>query len=291
MKLKQLKDLPTDVYSLFDPEVHHEVNEENLDTFCKNIREMFKHRLAKQEEARTPLRFSALGKPNRQMWYEGHPEEGTKEPMLPKTYLKFMYGALIEEMLLFLIKEAGHEVKDEQREVEVGGVKGHIDAIIDGVVVDVKSASPYGYKKFETNTVTQDDPFGYVEQLSGYAHVLTPGKGAAWVAMEKVTGDICVSELGPIVIDHHQPEPRIDELKEVLEQDTPPEPCYEPVPDGKSGNMKLPTGCSYCAHKFRCCEDRGIKLRAFAYSTGPRYLTEVKREPLATVPEINIEQS
>ena len=154
-------------------------------------------------------------------------------------------------------------------------------------MVDVKSASPYGYKKFEQGTVTQDDPFGYVDQLSGYAHELTPGKPAAWVAFEKVAGDICVSELGPVSIDHHQPEPRIKELKEVLEKDTPPEPCYKPVPDGKSGNMKLPVGCSYCAHKFRCYKDQGNPLRGFAYSTGPRYLTKVAKEP--NVPEINVE--
>lgn len=289
--MKELKTLPEDIYNLFDPDKDHEINEDNLDAFCVNVREMFKSRLNAQKTPDSPLRFSALGKPNRQMWYEAHPEEGTKEPMLPKTYLKFMYGALIEEMLLFLIKESGHSVTDEQREVEVNGVKGHIDAIIDGVVVDVKSASPYGYKKFETDTVTQDDPFGYVDQLSGYAHELTPGEPAAWVAFDKVAGDICVSYLGPVVIDHHQPKPRIEELKEVIAEDTPPEPCYEPVPDGKSGNMKLPTGCSYCAHKFRCCEDRGIKLRAFAYSTGPRYLTEVKREPLASVPEIKLNES
>ena len=285
--MAKLETLPTDVYNLFNPDVDHEVDEKNLDAFCENVREMFRSRLRKQQEARSPLRFSALGKPNRQMWYEGHPEEGTKEAMLPKTYLKFMYGALIEEMLLFLIKEAGHEITDEQREVEVNGVKGHIDAIIDGVVVDVKSASPYGYKKFEQDTVTQDDPFGYVYQLSGYAHELTPKKPAAWVAFDKVAGDICVSELKPIVIEHHEPAPRIEELKEVLENDEPPKPCYEPVPDGKSGNMKLPVGCSYCAHKFRCYKDQGTPLRGFAYSTGPRYLTKVAKEP--NVPEITID--
>ena len=128
---KTLETLPEDVYSLFDPESDHEVSEENLDTFCENVKEILKSRLKKQSVPSSPIRFSALGKPDRQMWYEAHPEEGTKEPMLPKVYLKFMYGAIIEEMLLFLIKEAGHDVKDEQRQVEIDGVTGHIDAIID----------------------------------------------------------------------------------------------------------------------------------------------------------------
>lgn len=272
---KSIDTIPEDVYQLFDPNVDHTVSEENLEAFCENTKEILRSRLRAQEDRGSPLRFSALGKPNRQMWYEAHPEEGMKEPMPPKAYLKFMYGAIIEEMLLFLIKEAGHDVKDEQREVEVDGIRGHIDAIIDGVVIDVKSASPFGYKKFETDTVAQDDPFGYVDQLAGYSNVLTPGEGAAWIAFDKVAGDICVSKLKPVVIKHHKPEDRIKELKEVIALEEPPERCYEPVPDGKSGNVKLPTPCGYCAHKHRCHPG----LRTFIYSTGPRFLTEVKRTP------------
>lgn len=272
---KELKDLPADVYELFNPDVEHVPSEENLDEMCNNLKEQIKLRLGKQEQSRNPLRFSALGKPNRQLWYEAHPIEDGKEPMDAKTYSKFLYGAVIEELYLLLIKEAGHEVKDEQREVEIDGVKGHIDAIIDGVVVDLKSASPFGYKKFENDTVVQDDPFGYVEQLSGYADVLTPGKDAAWVAIDKVGGSICVSPLTTQVIKHHTPTPRIEELKKVIKSEEVPERCYEPVPDGKSGNLKLPVGCSYCPHKHRCYPD----LRTFIYSTGPRFLTKVVRQP------------
>lgn len=279
---KTLDTLPDDIYNLFDPSVNHESSEENLDNMAKNIKEIMRSRLQEQPESRTPLRFSSLGKPDRQIWFEAHPVEGGKEPLLPKTYLKFMYGAVLEEILLFLTKEAGHEVTDEQREVEVDGVKGHIDAIIDGTVVDVKSASSYGYKKFEESTVTQDDPFGYVDQLAGYSNVLTPGKEAAWLAFDKVAGDICISKLGPVTIEHHQPAERIAHLKEVIASETPPELCYQPVPDGKSGNFKLPVGCSYCAHKYRCHPS----VRTFLYSTGPRFLTKVVREP--DVPEVKV---
>jgi len=276
----ELKTLPKDIYGLFDPDKDHVPSEENLEEFTTNLKELLRHRLAKYEPPVSPLRFSALGKPNRQVWYDAHPIEGGKEKLVPKTYIKFLYGDIIEQLILFLAKEAGHEVSHTQEQVEVGGVKGHIDAIVDSVVVDVKSASPYGYKKFEQNTITEDDPFGYVAQLSGYADVLTPGKAGAWIANDKVAGDICVTPLAPVVIKHHAPGPRIEELKEIIASDTPPERCYEDVPDGKSGNRKLGTGCSYCSHKFRCWDG----LRGFAYSTGPRFLTHVEREP--DVPEI-----
>lgn len=278
-----LSDLPKDIYELLDPDKDHICNEENLSILAENVKELMRLRLKKYQAPESgPLRFSALGKPNRQVWYEAHPIEGTKEKMIPKTYIKFMYGDIIEQMLLFLAKEAGHTVEAEQAEVEVLGVKGHIDAIIDGVVVDVKSASPFGYKKFKEGTVTEDDPFGYVAQLSGYADVLTPGKEAAWFANDKVAGDICISTLSPTVIKHHKPEDRIKELKDVIALEEPPQLCYEPIADGKSGNEKLPTACSYCSHKKRCHPS----LRAFSYSTGPRFLTVVSKTP--DVPEINL---
>lgn len=274
--MKKLETLPQDVYNLFDPESDHEASEELLDEFCENLKDILRLRLqASPRREGGAIRFSSLGKPNRQIWMDSHPDPENEEPMPAKTYLKFLYGDVIEQLYLYLAKEAGHSVTDEQREIEVDGIKGHIDAIIDGTVVDVKSASSYGYTKFATNTVEQDDPFGYVAQLAGYASVLTPDKEAAWWAVDKSSGDNCISELSKMTIKYHPPAERITHLKEVVASDTPPELCYEPVPDGKSGNMKLPVGCSYCKHKFRCHPG----LRTFLYSTGPRFLTTVVREP------------
>ena len=272
--------MPRDIYALFNPDEHHECNEENLTEFAENVKGLLRQRLAQRPDADPALRFSSLGKPDRQLWFDLHPEPGTKERLHPKTYLKFLYGDLIEQLVLFLAKEAGHSVERTQEEVEVLGIKGHIDAVIDGTVVDVKSASSFGYKKFEDRRVTEDDPFGYVAQLSGYADVLTPGQPAAWVANDKVAGDICVSPLSSIVIAHHKPAERIEHLKKVIDSETPPPLCYEPVPDGLSGNTKLPTPCSYCAHKRRCHPN----LRVYSYSTGPRFLTKVVKEP--NVPDI-----
>lgn len=273
---KELKDLPDDVYGLFDPNSDHEANEELLDEFCNNLKEILRLRLrASSRREGGSIRFSALGKPDRKVWMDAHPDPELTEPIPPKTYLKFLYGDVIEQLYLYLAKEAGHEVTHEQAEIDVNGVKGHIDAIIDGTVVDLKSASSFGYKKFEEGTVEQDDPFGYVAQLAGYANVLTPGEDAAWWAVDKSSGDNCISVLKKSVIKHYQPEPRIERMRDVVKMDEPPPLCYEPVPDGKSGNMKLDTGCSYCEHKYRCFPD----LRLFLYSSGPRYLSTVVKEP------------
>lgn len=283
--VKSLDTVVDDIYALFDQNVQHEINPENLDKFCANVSESLRRALSKDEGPRDPLRFSALGKPDRQLWYDAHPEDGEKEELTSQTLFKFLYGHVIEELVLFLVKEAGHSVTNEQAEVEVDGVLGHIDAIIDGVVVDVKSASPFGFKKFREGRVEEDDPFGYVAQLAGYANVLTPGEKAAWLAFDKVSGALCVSYISATSIGEHPPAPRIQHLKEVIENNVPPVRCHAPVPDGKSGNQKLGTACGYCAHKFRCHPG----LRTFIYSTGPRYLTTVAKTP--DVPEVfrNIE--
>ena len=78
---------------------------------------------------------------------------------------------------------------------------------------------------------------------------------------------------------------RIDDVRNALAKDTPPDLCYWDEEDGKSGNRKLSTGCSYCSHKVKCWPT----LRAFKYSNGTRYLTVVEREP--NVEEVFIEQT
>ncbi len=272
--MASLHTLPEDIYALFDPTKHHEVDEDNLEWAAQQFKELLRVRLKEREPLSDPLRFSSMGRPDRQIWYMAQADK-EPEPIQAKTYFKFLYGDVIELLILFLAKEAGHSVERTQEEIEVDGVKGHIDAIIDGTVVDVKSASPFGYRKFETNSVTEDDPFGYVQQLAGYAAVLTPSESAAWVAFDKVAGDICVAPLSASIINDFDPAERIAHLKEVVKQEEPPERCYPDEPDGKSGNRKLGTACSYCSWKTECWPG----LRTFLYAGKPRFLTHVERVP------------
>ncbi len=47
------------------------------------------------------------------------------EELMPHTRIKFLYGHLIEEMILALTKLSGHDVTHEQKQVEVNGIKGY----------------------------------------------------------------------------------------------------------------------------------------------------------------------
>jgi len=272
--------LVKDIYALFDEDQHHEPKQENLEALGANIMDLVKRRLAERDAERTVLRFSNLGKPDRQLWYQANKPE-LAERMTPKTFFKFLYGDVIEQLLLFLAKEAGHDVQDEQKEIEVEGIKGHIDAIIDGITVDVKSASPHSFQKFEHRTLFEDDPFGYIGQISGYAETLTPQEGGAFLVADKVGGDIGLMKVDPDTTRQYEPKKRIEHLKEIIESEEIPARCYMAVPEGKSGNMKLGTNCSYCPFKFECWKDSndGQGLRTFLYARGPVYLTHVENEP------------
>ena len=244
------------------------------DEFGKRMADLIRTRLAPRQTRQGTLRLSNLGKKDRQLWYETH---GTpREEFTPTTYFKFLYGDILEEIVLFLAEVAGHTVEGRQGEVRVDGILGHRDAFIDGILVDVKSASSYAFKKFKEGTLKDDDPFGYYPQLSGYiADPEYPLDHGAFLAVDKQNGTLALLHVNAgDTVDIHS---RIAHLKEVVAKDTPPERCYEPEPMGKGGNMKLPVGCSYCDFKKECWADVG--LRKFVYSTGPVWLTTVVDPP------------
>lgn len=220
-----------------------------------------------------------MGRPDRMLWYAKHAPEKA-ERMTPKTYFKFLYGDMIELLLLFLARESGHKVEREQEQVESDGIKGHIDAVIDGVTVDCKSASPYSYNKFANGDFLTNDPFGYIGQIGGYRNVLATER-AGFLVANKVHGDICFSEVPKNILDGNRPEDRITHLKGVLAVPTEPPRCYSDQPFGKSGNRVLGLECSYCPFKAHCWRDAngGEGLIQYNYSTGPKFFTRVGKEP------------
>lgn len=273
--------LPEDIYALLADDNDHEVNEANVETAGELFMGLLRDRLKKREVKRGEdvLRFSAIGKSDRQLWYQANMPE-VAETMPGKQNFKFLYGDVIEVLLLFLAMEAGHVVKDTQKKVECDGVFGSIDATIDGVLTDVKSASSFSFEKFRTGGYLFDDPFGYVSQLSAYANALDVTR-AGFLVADKVHGDICFVELDKAYIEGNHPSARIAELRKSIVSDKPPPRCYPDEPDGKSGNRKLGVGCSYCPFKDECWKDanNGKGLRKFYYSRGPVWLTNVAKLP------------
>ena len=278
--MKTIDTLVEDIYSLFtlDPiDMDESEVDKHIDTFGEMLKVHIKDFLYEVPKDRKGLRLSAIGKPDRKIWLDINSPLEEKQ-LKPSTRIKFLYGYILEELLLLCSTIAGHDVKDQQKEVHVDGVAGHQDSIIDGVLVDCKSASGFGFEKFRKNNLIEDDPFGYVAQISAYAQA-NGIDTAAFLAINKSTGEICLSKLHQM--DMINAEAMVKHLKNIVGKDSLPDKCYTDIPDGKSGNRSLAVGCVYCNYKQTCWADsnQGKGLRVFDYATNPRYLTQVSKTP------------
>ena len=234
----------------------------------------------KKDPKASSLRMSNIGISDRKLWYEANHKLDNVHGHSPNTFIKFLYGHLLEELVLMLVKLAGYKVTDQQKEVVVEGVKGHMDCKINGEVIDVKSASPFSFKKFKEGTLASNDPFGYLGQIAGYEAAEKTNNGG-FLVIDKVTGELCLYR--PDEFDKVDGKERIKHLKKTLKKKKPPPRWHSPIPNGSSGNMALPRDCFYCPFKFECHKDSndGQGLRTFKYSRGLTYLTKVVREPRA----------
>lgn len=276
---KTIDTLIEDIYNVFSPDT--EVPEKLAEDFGRRMKELVLSRINEDRHHKAELRLSMIGRPDRKVWYDMRAE--APEDVDGQTRIKFLYGDMVEELILFLAKLSGHTVTDEQMEVDVNGVKGHQDCRIDGEVTDIKTASSYGMRKFRDGSLTQgNDPFAYIPQISSYVRAQGDYKGNLF-AINKENAEMVLLPVDSI--DMINPFDRVDHVKKMVKQDDPPDRCYEDVPDGASGNRILSTNCVWCQHKHTCWSDSngGEGLRMFKYKKGykdeVRYFTLIAKEP------------
>jgi len=252
-----------------------------IEDFANNIKQIMRKEFVPSTRSWDDrnIRLSSVGKPLLQQWYAARKYKGEK--IQPHTLIKFMYGHMIEELVLALAELAGHVVTDQQKEVKVSGITGHMDCKIDGLTTDVKSTTKFGLMKFKDGTLAKDDDFGYVDQLKAYAHAEGETK-FAWLAMDRDSGKLAVLQYDledkkHPMYEHYSGdiEEKIKEVKKSVEGEDQPSKCALPIADGKSGNLKLATICSYCKYKRHCYPE----VRGFATGSGPKFLTTVVNVP------------
>ena len=99
------------------------------------------------------------------------------------------------------------------------------------------------------------------------------------MAINKESGELTLYRPGPFSKPNITA--RISSMKDYLKLDELPPRCYPDVPEGKSGNRRLGTSCSYCPYKYDCWSDanHGNGLIAYKYASGIKYFTRVAKEP------------
>lgn len=276
---KSIDTLVTDIYeTVSNPTAFDKTN---VEAFAAALASRLSDRLT-EEKRRPTLRLSNLGTPcERKLWYSIHRSDDAEALPAPAK-LKYLFGDILEELLLFLAREAGHDVRGEQDQIVINGVKGHRDAVIDGRLVDVKSASSFSFAGFkEGGMLKYDDPFGYLTQLGSYLSgsqrdpLVADKDVASFLVIDKQLGHVCLDTYAKDNTDYDQ---LVSKKREMLSEHEPPERAYSDEPEGKSGNRRLGVSCSYCPFKKICWPN----LRIFLYGKGPVFLTHVEREPNVT---------
>lgn len=257
--------------------------------FAKRMEDFATNRVLAKSEHTPALRMSNIGRPCvRQTWLEIN-ETDKREDLEPLTYAKFHFGDITEEYILLLAEAAGHKVEGQQDLMELEGVQGHRDAVIDGMLVDVKSASPYSFKKFVDGTLKDDDAFGYIGQIQTYLAaaqndpLVTDKDRCAFLAFDKSSAKIHLDIHHKVDFDVAEVTKRV---KAKIESDQIPDRAFEPVDDGywkgrgqdrefiPNGNKILPLNCSYCAMKYACHDNIDLYIK----SNRPVYFTEINKE-------------
>ena len=280
--MKKIETLIEDIYALIQSKEAWFDDTKAADFSSSVVRRLQSHYNTEQTTAR--LRLSQMGpRCPKALWHSIHTPESA-EPLPPWAKIKYSYGHIIEAQTIALAKAAGHTVEGEQDELKLDGIVGHRDCVIDGCVVDVKSASSRGFSKFKDKSILQNDDFGYLDQLDGYVVasrddpcVRVRDKGYI-LAIDKTLGHMVIYEHR---IREEQIRRRIKEFKAFVNNLTAPACNCRSIPVGSSGNLGLDTKASYSAYKFCCFPN----LRTFLYANGPKYLTHVERKP--DVPEVD----
>lgn len=249
----------------------------------EQISQVAQQRFSAPSKPRGYLSLSSVGTPcDRKLWYKVNASD-KGEPLNAESLGTFFYGDMIEALVIALAKAAGHEVTGEQDQLNVHGVKGHRDCIIDGMLVDVKSASKYSFQKFSSNGLREDDPFGYISQLSSYLYAsqederVTNKNEAAFLVVQKDRFKLC--------LDRYDLSPELGKKKDEIEKAKAlvkgpmPDSRIPPVPQSKtSPNTMLSVQCNYCEFRKVCWPE----ARTFIYSTGLTHLVDVVKEPNVT---------
>ena len=290
---KTIETLVEDIHAVLrgETEVPAATAKKLAKAFSKNMETFALDRVLKKSEHKPGLRMSNIGHPCiRKTWLsvkgpdlvEGYEKPGLLEP---RAYSSFNFGDITEEYILLLAEAAGHKVEGRQDLMELEGVQGHRDAVIDGVLVDVKSASPFGFTKFVDGTLKDDDAFGYIGQIQTYLAaaqddpLVTDKDRCAFLAFDKAKGTIHLDIHHKVDFDVAEVTKRI---KAKMDSDELPDRAFEEVDDGywkkhadgsrefiPNGNKKLCMNCSYCEERYNCWPyvEKWVRGRNIEYYT------------------------
>jgi hypothetical protein len=240
-----------------------DISDKLVEEFGEACKSALRKQFAEERRSGFKPRMSNVGRPLCQLQMEAQNIKGEGQPYNVK--MRNTFGDLIEALSIFVLKSAGVEIEDEQKNVKYkfngSAIEGRYDVKINKKIWDIKSASPYSFKnKFGEaggfEAVVKDDAFGYVSQGYLYSESEKLPFGG-WIVVNKSTGEWAVCET-PLIDGEH----KVNAIKTAknnihsLEKKEPFKRCYDEIEETfrtkKTGNKVLGMTCSFCPYKLPC---------------------------------------
>ena len=186
-----------------------EISDKLVEEFGEACKNALRKQFTEQRKTGFQPRMSNIGRPLCQLQMEAKNIKGEGQPYNAK--MRNTFGDLIEALAIFVMKSAGVNIEDEQKNVRYNfdgsTLEGRYDVKIDKKVWDVKSASPYSFeKKFGPSggfeEVIKDDAFGYASQGYLYSESEKVPFGG-WIVINKSTGEWLTCE-APLADDEYK---------------------------------------------------------------------------------------
>ena len=240
-----------------------EISDKLVEEFGEACKSALRKQFSEERRREFKPRMSNIGRPLCQLQMESKNVKGEGQPYNVK--MRNTFGDLIEALAVFVLKSAGVDIEDEQKNVKYkfngSSIEGRLDVKIDKKVWDIKSASPYSFeKKFGTaggfEEVVKDDAFGYVSQGYLYSESEKLPFGG-WIVINKSTGEWTVCKT-PLVDDQYRVKALQDakENLKALKTKVPFKRCFNDIEETyrtkKTGNRTLGMICGFCPYKLPC---------------------------------------
>jgi len=240
-----------------------DISEKLVEEFGEACKVSLRRQFSEKRRDKFQARMSNIGRPLCQLQMEAKNIKGEGQPYNVK--MRNTFGDLIEALAVFVLKSAGVDIEDEQKNIKYkfgeSTIEGRFDVKIDKKVWDIKSASPYSFeKKFGAaggfEEVVKDDAFGYVSQGYLYSEGEKVPFGG-WIVINKSTGEWTVCET-PLVDEHYKVEALSNAQNnfKALKNNIPFKRCFSDIEETyrtkKTGNRTLGMICGFCPYKLPC---------------------------------------
>ena len=133
-----------------------DISEKLVEEFGEACKVSLRRQFSEKRRDKFQARMSNIGRPLCQLQMEAKNIKGEGQPYNVK--MRNTFGDLIEALAVFVLKSAGVDIEDEQKNVKYkfngSTIEGRYDVKINKKIWDIKSASPYSFKNKFGEAVT-----------------------------------------------------------------------------------------------------------------------------------------